>query len=144
MSSATTAAAAAPVTTAEAYTQLARRHRQQQEKRRQLAAQAMTDLQGAAEKTLLSLEQQSTDRQRATALLSRQREVEDTVRALHETTAATQQKLAQWAGLFAGFHSALKDLGDLTNWSQAVESDIRDAVTVLDAVVKAKAEAAKA
>ena len=129
----------APVTTSEEYSNLVKRHRVLQDKRRQDAGVALKDLQDKTDKAVTSLVNQSTDRQKAVTLIQTERKVDDSVKALHAASLGTQQRLTQWGAMFVGFQSALKDLGDLANWSQAVESDVKDAVNILEAVVKAKA-----
>ena len=135
------AAAAQPITTTEQYAQLMRRHRTAQEQRRQQAATALTDLQQATDTAVSQLAQRSSERIASASLLAAERRVDDQLRELHATSLATQQRLTHWGQAFAGFQAALKDLGDVANWSAAIESDVRDAVNILDCVVKAKARA---
>lgn len=128
-----------PTTTMEAYQALAKKHKASQDTRRQEAAKALKNLQEVTDSTVNAFVQQSNDSARSLELLDEEKQVDAGVRALHQASLGTQKRLQQWGQMFVGFQTALKDLGDLTNWSQAVESDVKDAVNVLDAVVKHKA-----
>lgn len=127
------------VTTVEAYASLVKKHRAAQDTKRQEAAKALRSLQEVTDKTVNSLIQHSTERTNAGELLVHERKVDENVRELHAASTATQKRLTQWGHMFVNFQNALKDLGDLTNWSQAVESDVKDAVNILDVVVRHKA-----
>ena len=128
-----------PVTTVEAYAALVKKHRQAQDTKRQEAAKALRSLQEVTDKTVNSLVQHSTERTNAGELLTHERKVDEGVKELHAASTATQKRLTQWGHMFVNFQNALKDLGDLANWSQAVESDVKDAVNILDVVVRHKA-----
>jgi hypothetical protein len=130
----------APITTMEAYTQLQRKHRLAQDQRRQAAAQALRELNDTTDRTVGQMVARSADRHSATQLVADEKKVDECIRDLHQQSIAAQQKLAQWGQLFVVFQSALKDIGDLSNWSAAVESDVKDAVTILSTVVKEKAK----
>ena len=127
------------VTTVEAYAALVKKHRTSQDAKRVEATKAFKNLQEVTEKSVTGLVQQSSDRAKAGELIVEERRVDEGVRALHAASVGTQKRLAQWGHMFVNFQNALKDLGDLSNWSQAVESDVKDAVNILDAVVKHKA-----
>lgn len=133
-------APAAHVSPLEAYTLLQRKHRAAQDQRRSAAAAALKELNDTTDRTVATMVQRSADRHSAAQLLAAERKVDESVRQLHQQSVATQQRLAQWGQMFVGFQSALKDIGDLSNWSAAVESDVKDAVAILSAVVKEKAK----
>lgn len=40
----------------------------------------------------------------------------------------------QWTNLVEGFHKALKDLGDLEQWSRTIEADMKTVVSTLEYV----------
>lgn len=42
----------------------------------------------------------------------------------------------QWTSLLEGFHAALKELGDVENWSKSIEQDLRTVAATLEYVNK--------
>jgi phage host-nuclease inhibitor protein Gam len=70
--------------------------------------------------------------------------IDSDLRGLVAATDGLQRRMRQWGAHFAQMHAALKEVGDLANWSAAIESDMADAVAILDAVAAAKVAATTA
>ena len=53
-----------------------------------------------------------------------QQQLEAEARLLHQQSQRLVGQTSQWISSYQGFHQALKDLGDVENWAQAIESDM--------------------
>ncbi len=70
-----------------------------------------------------------------------EQQIEAQIKELVTETELFQRKLHQWSMLFTRFDAALKEVGDLSNWSNMIEQDVQDTVTILDEVARKKREA---
>eukprot|EP00742_Colponemidia_sp_Colp-10_P009347 GILJ01010183.1.p1 GENE.GILJ01010183.1~~GILJ01010183.1.p1 ORF type:complete len:133 (-),score=24.07 GILJ01010183.1:128-526(-) len=55
---------------------------------------------------------------------SRQAQIEAEAKALHKETAQLSKQTTQWLKLYDGFAHALKELGDIENWTKVIETDL--------------------
>lgn len=77
----------------------------------------------------------------AFAIFNAEQHIESQIKQLTVQTEQFQRKLHQWGLLFSRFDVALKEMGDLNNWSAMIEQDVQDTVTILDEVSKKKRQA---
>lgn len=54
-----------------------------------------------------------------------QKKIEEEVKQLHFNMAQFSKQTHQWVTLIDGFNGALKQIGDLENWSRIIESDMK-------------------
>jgi hypothetical protein len=54
-----------------------------------------------------------------------------------ETTRFAKQT-TQWVGMYSTFNESLKELGDVANWSAAIESEMNVVAATLERVIEAK------
>ncbi|KAI8379343.1 GCN5-like protein 1-domain-containing protein [Radiomyces spectabilis] len=64
----------------------------------------------------------------------RQKELEQESRKLANQTAKYTKQTNQWLSLVDNFNSALKEIGDVRNWAQIMENDMRAIMTTLEFV----------
>lgn len=68
--------------------------------------------------------------------------VDGELKELMKQTEQMHKRTQQWAAMMLKFNGALKELGDVANWSRMIERDVEDTVTVLDAIAATKRRAA--
>lgn len=65
-------------------------------------------------------------------------QIDKEMRELQNQVSQFHRLSNQWTYMLEGFHAALKELGDVENWSKSIESDLRTVATTLDHVNKPK------
>eukprot|EP01063_Lacrimia_lanifica_P022925 TRINITY_DN30431_c0_g1_i1.p3 TRINITY_DN30431_c0_g1~~TRINITY_DN30431_c0_g1_i1.p3 ORF type:complete len:130 (+),score=61.33 TRINITY_DN30431_c0_g1_i1:67-456(+) len=71
-------------------------------------------------------------------LFTNQHILETETKELQAQTDKFQKQSQQWLAMFETFNKSLKELGDLSNWANMIESDAREAVRALDTICKAQ------
>ena len=61
-----------------------------------------------------------------------EQQIENQFRELTQRTEQYQKQMQQWGVLFTKFNGALKELGDVANWSSHVERDLTETVKILE------------
>ncbi|KAI9352432.1 biogenesis of lysosome-related organelles complex 1 subunit 1-like protein [Pilaira anomala] len=69
-----------------------------------------------------------------TEIFSRQKELEQLSRKLANQTTRYANQTQQWLTLVDGFNMSLKELGDIRNWAEIMEHDMRTVMTTLEFV----------
>ena len=72
-----------------------------------------------------------------------QQHLEAEARSLHNHAETFAKQSKEWVDAFAGFHQALKALGDVENWARSIESDMAFINSSLEQIQQARAEAAQ-
>ncbi|CAG8658311.1 2703_t:CDS:2 [Acaulospora morrowiae] len=70
------------------------------------------------------------------SIFKTQREIESEARRLSAQSAKYTKQTKQWLNMLDGFNSALKELGDVQNWAEVIEKDMREIAMVLEFVHK--------
>mmetsp|Transcript_18119 Transcript_18119/g.22967 ORF Transcript_18119/g.22967 Transcript_18119/m.22967 type:complete len:81 (+) Transcript_18119:154-396(+) len=60
---------------------------------------------------------------------------------LQQETAKFSKQTAQWVSLVESFNNSLKELGDIENWAQMIENDMKAISLTLEEIHKAQAHA---
>ncbi|CAG8519712.1 10795_t:CDS:2 [Paraglomus brasilianum] len=74
--------------------------------------------------------------ERVSLIFKTQREIESESRQLSTATARYTKQTKQWLTMVENFSNALKELGDVENWAQVIEKDMRDIALTLEFVHK--------
>ncbi|CAG8497328.1 4314_t:CDS:2 [Paraglomus occultum] len=74
--------------------------------------------------------------ERVSLIFKTQREIESEARQLSTATAKYTKQTKQWLTMVDNFSNALKELGDVENWAQVIEKDMRDIALTLEFVHK--------
>ncbi|POG62045.1 biogenesis of lysosome-related organelles complex 1 [Rhizophagus irregularis DAOM 181602=DAOM 197198] len=113
---------------------LVREHNQKQqavrrnnEQLRKEAVQAVSEVTDSLADTL---------NERVSTILKTQREIESEARKLSSQSVKYTKQTKQWLSMLEGFNSALKELGDVQNWAEVIEKDMREIATTLEFVHK--------
>ncbi|XKL65745.1 hypothetical protein PGB90_009165 [Kerria lacca] len=61
-----------------------------------------------------------------------QKKIEEEVKQLHYNMSQFSKQTQQWVTLIEGFNGALKQIGDLENWSRIMENDMKFISEVLE------------
>ncbi|KAI9317053.1 general control of amino acid synthesis-like protein [Dichotomocladium elegans] len=73
-------------------------------------------------------------------IFARQKELEQESRRLATQTAKYAKQTKQWLTLVDEFNTALKELGDVRNWAEVMEHDMRTIMTTLEFVHQGTAD----
>lgn len=65
-----------------------------------------------------------------------QKKIDAKVKQLNQNTTQFVKQSQQWMHLLENFNTALKELGDVENWSKKIESDMKIINTTLNSVLK--------
>ncbi|CAG8739413.1 biogenesis of lysosome-related organelles complex-1 subunit 1 [Gigaspora rosea] len=113
---------------------LVREHNQKQqvikrnnEQLRKEATQAVGELTDCLADTL---------NERVSSIFKTQREIEAEARRLSAHSAKFSKQTKQWLNMLDGVNSALKELGDVQNWAEVIERDMREIAMTLEFVHK--------
>ncbi|CAG8700680.1 20718_t:CDS:2 [Cetraspora pellucida] len=71
-----------------------------------------------------------------TSIFKTQREIEAEARRLSAQSAKFTKQTKQWLNMLDGFNSALKELGDVQNWAEVIERDMKEIAMTLEFVHK--------
>lgn len=55
---------------------------------------------------------------------------------MHQSAIVFSKQTSQWLSLIDNFNSALKELGDVENWTRTIENDMRNITTTLEYAYK--------
>ncbi|CAG8503183.1 1244_t:CDS:2 [Funneliformis caledonium] len=78
--------------------------------------------------------------ERVSAVFKTQREIESEARRLSSQSAKYTKQTKQWLNMLEGFNSALKELGDVQNWAEVIEKDMREIAMTMEFVHKGTIE----
>ncbi|CAA9998049.1 unnamed protein product [Nesidiocoris tenuis] len=67
-----------------------------------------------------------------------QKRLDAEAKHLHQNAANFAKNTQQWLVLVEGFSNALKELGDVENWAQAIENDMKTITCALEYAYKGK------
>lgn len=67
---------------------------------------------------------------------SNQCQIDTEMKQLQNQVANFNKISGQWTTMLEGFHAALKELGDVENWAQSIEEDLRTVTATLEYVNK--------
>ncbi|KAJ2808201.1 hypothetical protein H4R21_000157 [Coemansia helicoidea] len=100
-------------------------HKRQAEQLRKAAARDIGELCDAATASLSA---------QLSAVLDSQREIEALARDCAQLVQQHVRSTAKWTKLVDQFSASLKELGDVQNWAQVIERDMRDVAATLEVV----------
>ncbi|CAG8604051.1 4705_t:CDS:2 [Ambispora leptoticha] len=72
--------------------------------------------------------------ERVASVFKTQREIESEIRKLSVQTSKHTKQAKQWITLMDGLSAALKEIGDVQNWAEVIEQDMRDIAMTLEYV----------
>ncbi|CAO3694082.1 unnamed protein product [Umbelopsis ramanniana] len=78
----------------------------------------------------------NTINERISEVFVKQKEIEQESRKLSNQTSRYAKQTKQWIQTIDSFNSALKELGDVQNWAEVMESDMRAVMATLELVHK--------
>lgn len=70
-----------------------------------------------------------------------QKKLDSEAKQLHINATQFAKQTVQWLHLVENFNQALKELGDVENWAQSIEADMRTISNALEYAYKASQEA---
>ncbi|GAA5814821.1 hypothetical protein MFLAVUS_008324 [Mucor flavus] len=73
-----------------------------------------------------------------TEIFSKQKELEQLSRKLANQTTRYANQTQQWLTLVDSFNMSLKELGDIRNWAEVMEHDMKTVMTTLEFVHQGK------
>lgn len=65
-----------------------------------------------------------------------QKKLDAEAKQLHQSAIVFSKQTSQWLSLIDNFNSALKELGDVENWTRTIENDICNITTTLEYAYK--------
>ncbi|GAM28964.1 hypothetical protein SAMD00019534_121400 [Acytostelium subglobosum LB1] len=65
-------------------------------------------------------------------VFANQKKLETEARTLQVNTAKFSKQTNQWLSLIDHFNTALKEIGDVENWSRSIENDMQNITNILD------------
>ncbi|VVC28260.1 Biogenesis of lysosome-related organelles complex 1 subunit 1 [Cinara cedri] len=65
-----------------------------------------------------------------------QKKLDAEAKQLHQSAIVFSKQTSQWLSLIDTFNSALKELGDVENWTRTIENDMRNITTTLEYAYK--------
>lgn len=65
-----------------------------------------------------------------------QKKLDAEAKQLHQSAIVFSKQTSQWLALIDNFNSALKELGDVENWTRTIENDMRNITTTLEYAYK--------
>ena len=99
------------------------RFRTEQEKRKKEALDSVKGFTASLVECLNSEVEQTYENQRLLDMETKK---------LQNQASRYMKQTQQWSTLVEGFHKALKDLGDLEQWSRTIEADMKTIVSTLE------------
>ncbi|CAI2186930.1 18206_t:CDS:2 [Funneliformis geosporum] len=117
---------------------LVREHNQKQQVVRRNTEQLRKEAIQAVNEVTDSLS--DTLNERVSAVFKTQREIESEARRLSSQSAKYTKQTKQWLNMLEGFNSALKELGDVQNWAEIIEKDMREIAMTMEFVHKGTIE----
>lgn len=67
-------------------------------------------------------------------VFTNQRKIEQETKVLEAQTSRFLQMSAKWGQMIVDFNEALKETGDIQNWAEAIERDMKEIAAALDYV----------
>lgn len=67
-----------------------------------------------------------------------QKKLDAEAKQLHQSATTFAKQTQQWLQLVESFSSALKEIGDVENWSRSIENDMKTITTALECAYKGK------
>lgn len=65
-----------------------------------------------------------------------QKKLDAEAKQLHQSAIVFSKQTSQWLSLIDNLNSALKELGDVENWTRTIENDMRNITTTLEYAYK--------
>ncbi|CAH1725368.1 unnamed protein product [Macrosiphum euphorbiae] len=65
-----------------------------------------------------------------------QKKLDAEAKQLHQSAIVFSKQTSQWLSLIDNFNSALKELGDVENWTRTIENDMQNITTTLEYAYK--------
>ncbi|EFA85077.1 GCN5-like 1 domain-containing protein [Heterostelium album PN500] len=65
-------------------------------------------------------------------VFANQKRLEQEARVLQQSTTKFSKQTNQWLTLIDNFNNALKEIGDVENWSRSIENDMQNISNILD------------
>lgn len=65
-----------------------------------------------------------------------QKKLDAEAKQLHQSAIVFSKQTSQWLSLIDNFNGALKELGDVENWTRTIENDMRNITTTLEYAYK--------
>ena len=65
-----------------------------------------------------------------------EKQIESEVGRLQQETAEFVKRSQQWVALVSSFNASLKEIGDVENWSRAIEADMADVTARLEQLAR--------
>ncbi|KAJ8662508.1 hypothetical protein O0I10_001468 [Lichtheimia ornata] len=121
--------------------QLLKAHQQRQSERKRENDQLRKDAVGAVNELTDSLNTHLNEG--VSEVFTRQKELESESRKLANQTAKYTKQTKQWLSLVDDFNTALKELGDVRNWAETMEHDMRTIMATLEFVHQGTIEGKK-
>lgn len=103
------------------------KYRENQEQRRQEALRALYKFNSAVVDAINS---------GVSCAYTNQCQIDAEMKHLQNQVSQFNKLSGQWTSMLEGFHAALKELGDVENWSQTIEADLKTIATTLEYVNK--------
>lgn len=69
-----------------------------------------------------------------------QKKLDAEAKQLHIGATTFAKQTNQWLNLIEGFSGALKEIGDVENWSKSIETDMRIITTALEVAYKTESK----
>lgn len=118
---------------------LAKEHQQQQQIRRQeLEKKRVRAIESTNNYSTFILN--SLNKEVSEAFVN-QKKIDAKVKQLNQNTTQFVKQSQQWIHLLENFNTALKELGDVENWSKKIETDMHIINTTLNSVLKDESNA---
>lgn len=67
-----------------------------------------------------------------------QKKLDAEAKQLHQSAIVFSKQTSQWLSLIDNFNSALKELGDVENWTRTIENDMCNITTTLEYAYKGR------
>ncbi|CAG8497674.1 323_t:CDS:2 [Ambispora gerdemannii] len=113
-------------------TRLVRDHSQKQQNTRRNNEQLRKEVVQSVSEVSDTLSESLNER--VASIFKTQREIESEIRKLSGQTSKHTKQAKQWMTLMDGLSAALKEIGDVQNWGEVIEKDMRDIAMTLEYV----------
>lgn len=118
---------------------IAKEHQQQQQiRRKDLEKKRVNAIESTNRYSTFILD--SLNREASEAFVN-QKKIDAKVKQLNQNTTQFVKQSQQWIQLLENFNTALKELGDVENWSKKIETDMKIINTTLNSVLQDESNA---